>query len=485
MTANRHASTMLLATVLCLVIGIAVLPASSAERIPSLRLVAGDDHITASRFPGDPIPLQLGTFVAAVGGPFELRAARRGGEIHLRQVVPDGAGVRTVRTLPRDTLPNLDKGLPGFFVLTVADASGHEVARRRAPFCVPSYERSRVDDSGPDTLTYPMTGCFSTGLARTAVWGIERGWGVSGPQSVEVRLPDGTYTVTVAIAARYVKLFDVPPKAATTALQLSVTTDETPPCEDPGEPCEPPNGLGAHDSDDHASRTTPVVATSARGLPDLVALPAHRIFAERDQESGRDTLIFAATVWNEGPGALVVEGFRRPGTDVMDAFQYLYDNGKRVGRHDAGTLEYDRRDGHGHWHFTDFARYRLVDADREAVVRSGKEAFCLAPTDAIDLTLPTAHWRPGSTGLATACGVEDSIWIREVLDVGWGDTYVQSVPGQSFDITDVDNGTYLIEVKTNPDGDLRERRRDNNVSYTKVVLGGTLGARTVEVQPQS
>jgi hypothetical protein len=50
------------------------------------------------------------------------------------------------------------------------------------------------------------------------------------------------------------------------------------------------------------------------------------------------------------------------------------------------------------------ARYRLLKANKEEAVRSGKEAFCLAPTDSIDLTVRGANWKPGSTGLATACG---------------------------------------------------------------------------------
>ena len=113
----------------------------------------------------------------------------------------------------------------------------------------------------------------------------------------------------------------------------------------------------------------------------------------------------------------------------------------------------------------------------------GKEAFCLAPTDSIDLTVRGANWKPGSTGLATACGGDLSLAIRETLDVGWGDTYTQSLPGQSFDLTGLRNGTYYIEITANPDGRLYERSRANNVSLRKVILGGLSGARTVRVPP--
>jgi hypothetical protein len=74
--------------------------------------------------------------------------------------------------------------------------------------------------------------------------------------------------------------------------------------------------------------------------------------------------------------------------------------------------------------------------------------------------------------------------IREILDAGHGDTYYQSLPGQSFDITDVPNGAYYVQVLANPDGKLVERSRGNNSSLRKVVIGGTPGGkRTIEVAP--
>ena len=57
-----------------------------------------------------------------------------------------------------------------------------------------------------------------------------------------------------------------------------------------------------------------------------------------------------------------------------------------LGHDPAGSMEWDARHGHTHWHFRDFARYRLLDANKDHVVRSRKEAFCLANTDAVDYT---------------------------------------------------------------------------------------------------
>ncbi|MFG3157934.1 lysyl oxidase family protein [Streptomyces sp. NPDC048219] len=218
--------------------------------------------------------------------------------------------------------------------------------------------------------------------------------------------------------------------------------------------------------------------------PDLRSLPAYGIVISDGEEDvpGKDYLAFSANVWNAGPAQLVVDGFRSPGKAKMDAYQYFYDaKGKQVGYTPTGTMEWDPRPGHVHWHFTDFASYRLLKADKKEAVRSGKEAFCLANTDAIDYTVKNANWHPYNTDLSTACGQENSISVREVLDVGSGDTYTQDLPGQSFDITQVPNGTYYIQVLANPEKRLKETSLDNNSALRKIVLGGKPGKRTVTV----
>ncbi|MEU3305425.1 lysyl oxidase family protein, partial [Streptomyces sp. NPDC006678] len=66
-------------------------------------------------------------------------------------------------------------------------------------------------------------------------------------------------------------------------------------------------------------------------------------------------------------------------------------------------------------------------------------------------------------------------------DVGSGDTYTQDLPGQSFDITGLPNGTYYIQVLANPENRLKETNTANNSALRKVILGGTPGQRTVTV----
>jgi lysyl oxidase len=116
-------------------------------------------------------------------------------------------------------------------------------------------------------------------------------------------------------------------------------------------------------------------------------------------------------------------------------------------------------------------------------VRSGKEAFCLANTDAVDYTIAGAKWRPDNTDLSTSCGANTVVAVREVLDVGNGDTYTQERPGQSFEITDLPNGTYYIQVLANPAKKLAELSTDNNAALRQIVLGGPPDHRTLTVPP--
>ena len=216
--------------------------------------------------------------------------------------------------------------------------------------------------------------------------------------------------------------------------------------------------------------------------PDLVALPAWQMHLYRDDR--RELLGFASTLWNDGPAPLVVEGYRRAGEDVMDAYQFFYDgDGEPVARMPAGTMEFDRRRGHHHWHMRQFVEYSLVDAMTGDVVRSKKQSFCLVPTDAIDLSVPGATFDRWSSRPGTRCGGEDELWIREHIPAGWGDTYYQGVAGQAFDVTTLPNGWYRARIEVNPLGVLHEGTTANNVDERLVYIKGEPGRRRVRVAP--
>jgi hypothetical protein len=466
--------------------------AAAAPAPPPLSFVAATSAVTLNRWPDEGVWLDLGTHVVAGKKPFEIRATRASYADPIVATLGKGA---SAKPLPAGLVTSF-AGFTGFTHTRLVDANGAVVLERDEDFCPNGYgARTRPD--APDTSPYPRQ-CPTNPFTLGSVWGLQAGWSVESSgkswQKEPVDLADGTYTATVTVDPRYVELFGIPADQASVTVQVTVrTVNQGGPRQRKaaGEHAHHTAAEHARYAAGDAGGKPAAVRPAGKGKvpagpkPDLRSLPAWSIqIGAYDGEEGHDYLSFNATVWTGGRSPLVVDGFRRPGEDIMDAYQYFYDaQGNQTGYAQVGTMEWDPRDGHNHWHFTDFAQYRLLDADQNLAVRSGKESFCLANTDAVDLTLPRANWKPENTDWDSSCGQEGSIAVREVLDIGHGDTYSQGVAGQSFDITDLPNGTYWLEVAANPDGRLAESDRTNNTSLRKVILGGEPGARTVEVPP--
>jgi len=452
---------------------------------PPLRLVAASGSVTLERTEDDPfVFLDLGVHAVAGATPFEIRVSRRSYADPIVAIQYVRGATRT-RRLPDGLLDDF-AGLPGFLHVTLTDRAGEVVAERDQLFCPNSFDPARARPDAPSVSPFPQY-CGNNPFTLGAVWGIQAGWSVptAGQSGTVVRLAEGHYTARVTVAKPYRDLFSIPETELN--IQVTVTTADGPALRGPA--TAGPRRTSGTRPVPRLSRPTGPATVPAGPRPDLIPLPAWGI-GVTDGDFGtpgagdRQYLAFNANVWNAGPSPLTVDGFRRPGQDLMDAYQYFYDDqGRQVGYAPTGTLEWDRRDGHHHWHFADFASYHLLDESRHEVVRSQKEAFCLAPTDPIDLTVRNANWKPFNTDLHTACGEETSLSIREVLDVGHGDTYLQYLPGQAFDVTDLPNGTYYIRVIANPDQRLYESTTHNNASLRQVILGGTPAERTVDVPP--
>jgi hypothetical protein len=478
------------AAVSALALALIVTPATivlGRTTAPILSVVSVLHHIDVTRYDGDPyLYLPSGVYLASPDGPFELDVTTEAGMLYIRQVVRTGERIQKFGLLPRDPRTNFSEGLFGFSKLELLDGSGNVLGASASPFCPNNGWPTRVNASGPDRPTYPF---FCGGpLTKSTVWGIDRGWAVPAFSSMlDPGVPDGDYTLRFSVTDRYVRALHLDPAATTVTVGITIDTYVPPPC-DP-EPCPLPHGgaraaraaRAAADSrvPQASDRSAPAIDTDARGLPDLAALPAHSMMTEHTDD-GHDRLDFGATIWNAGTGPLVIEGFRNNDQPVMQATQFIYDRGRRVGSAPAGAFEYDPQPGHEHWHYFGIANYDLLTGGG-GVVESDKRSFCLAPTDAIDLVAPGAEWLPDRFGLGSACGGADAIWLREVLPAGWGDTYIQSLPGQSFDITTVPNGRYVVRVTADPTHQLREQRYNNNVANVTVELGGTPGDRTVEI----
>ncbi|MEV1085061.1 lysyl oxidase family protein [Streptomyces sp. NPDC050211] len=502
---------------------------------PKLKLIAASNAVTAERWEWEGetgISMDLGTYVTVDNAPLEIKIKRKSYKdpIVAQQILRDGTKT-TTKTLPAGLVKDFT-GLPGFLEVSFKNTAGQEVAKTKGTFC-PNNASGRIRPDGAATNHYPES-CPTNPFTLGSVWGVEKGWASNASAfgyDKPVDLPVGEYTAKVRVAKKYRDLLGIPNDQPTIKVTVRQESDggggvgltshsghsghsghqaaghaghHGPDAPIPGALSHAleDRGLAHHLGDGRGhtdgSRIAPALKPATKRptgrasvpdvpKPDLRSLPAFNIGISDGEDGdvpGKDYLAFSANVWNAGPAPLVVDGFRSPGKELMDAYQYFYDaSGKQVGYTPTGTMEWDGREGHDHWHFTDFASYRLLSADQTKEVRSGKEAFCLANTDAVDYTVKNANWKPYNTDLSTACGEENSISVREVLDVGSGDTYTQNIPGQSFDITDVPNGTYYIQVIANPEKRLKETRTTNNVALRKVVLGGAPGARTVKVPP--
>jgi hypothetical protein len=452
-----------------------------AARGPVVKLVVAQNSITLPSFQGR-VYLDPGVYVASLGSAlqFDVQRASYTKPITLTQVIHRPGGGTTTRSLPSSLLDGFN-GLRDFLRLSVANTAGKVVASSRPLFCPNAGPQRAVPDSAR-TNPYPP-GCAFDPFPKSLVLGIARGWAAdpAGFSSTfpppTVRLAPGKYTVTATIAPQFVRALHITAANATASLKLTVVKGRG--CCAPAAPRTAP-GHGRPLAP--LPRVPYLASPPAAALPDLVPLPSWGISAFHDRQSGQDVLGFNATVWVGGNGPLDVEGFRSNGSPVMKAYQYFWRNGHVLGRARAGTMGFDSKKGHNHWHFEQFARYQLLDSGKNLAVASHKVGFCIAPSDPVNLLAPHAVWQPPAIGFGNfTCGSPTALWVQEMMPVGWGDTYSQFVAGQAFDIISVPNGTYYIEVIANPQHVLYESNTHNDISLRKVILGGTPGHRTVKV----
>ena len=435
-----------------------------------LALWAPDRLVTESW--GGRIFTDFGLRVTAPTAPFELWSTRASYEepIQTEWRAADGA---VIAQLTPGTMPNFS-GLPDFIEITVRRVSDGSVVRQRSQDACFNGRSQRVEPNAPATSPYPY-GCPWNPYTLGSVMGIQQGHAVSigNEWGRAMRLGPGKYDVTSTIAPSYLTAFGIATADAQRTSRLVVIDGRT--------------ASGARRTTAEASTSgtaTPAArepGAEAAGaipetLPDLRSLPAFGA-----QLNGKGTMLrFSATVWNGGDSPMVVDGFRGAGEDHLDAYQYFFDAaGNETAHQQVGEMHW-HADNHNHWHFEDFAQYSLLSADKSEVVRSTKQSFCLANTDAVDYTRPNADWNPTNTSLESGCGEADAISVRQVLAAGSGDTYTQYRAGQAFPIKTLPNGIYWIRVAANPFQNLVEGDATNNDSLRKVRIGGTAGNRWVK-----
>jgi hypothetical protein len=451
--------------------------AATTATTPSVRLFTPTTHLvlTVHNSGADQwIDFNPAVYLEARGARFEIDVSRPDYRTPLSATFRFGDRVVPI---PHSLLARWH-GLKDAFTLIWTTPSGALLSRHAMTWCPNDGGASRLAPNAAPTTDF-VYGCSTHPFTKSTRWGIDRGWArqVFGYEiNPPANLPGNHLVFQMILRPALAAILGINDRVLRFDVTVAHVTDPVyPPLPAASGSGSTTPRLGAPSLGPSTDLQSPPLGT----LPDLVALPSFGISTH--VENGHDYLDFAATVYNAGRGPLVAEGFRRGGTYVMSAHQLFYRGTTLIGSVPVGTMMYDARPTHQHWHFEDFARYDLVNADHVRVRTSGKEAFCLAPTDAIDLLLPRAAVNPGDSNLATACGDVTSIWVREVLASGWGDTYTQARAGQSLDITGLPNGTYYIRITANPSGRLHEVTRSNDVSLRRVILGGVPGARTVRV----
>jgi len=469
-------------------------PAQAEDPAVSPLVLRAPDQVTVKSY-GRWVYSTFGIRLRAKGQNFEIQATREPGTSGVdewwdpsynspitavwKRWNADGTPAADV-PLPEGSMTTW-QGLDDFASIKIFRASdGQRVRTLRTPGCF-NGEARRMGPAAPLENPYPW-GCPWNPFTLGSVMGIPQASSTTllSPWGSAMRLRPGTYDLVAEIAPSWRDTFGISEadgvasttlvvekverrsfrrSAATLRARTSSGTDELGPV---GE--EPNREAAGKMPDAHA--------------PDLRALPAFEVGLNAKGTAMR----FGATVWNGGAGPMVIEGFRNSReADHMRAYQYYLDeDGNRTGYEEVGELHF-HEGNHHHWHFEDFARYRLLAPDAtnpnlpgEAVVRSTKQSFCLVATDAVDLTVPNADMRPEYTDLGSQCGGPGALSLREVLANGHGDTYYQYRTGQAFRLGNVPDGRYFIAVEANPDDangrNLRELDYDNNTSYRKVRL---------------
>lgn len=453
-----------LAGVALLTPALALTPTAGAELpVPStspVSLQAADKVVTTAY--RNRVYTDFGLRLIAGAEPFELRSHRASYDDQITTVWRRESGDVT---LPSGTMTNFS-GLPGFVDLTVSRVrSGEVVKQKSVDACFNGYGTTRTRPDAPSRSPYPFN-CPWNPYTIGSVMGVQAGWstGVLPEYGRPVRLGTGRYDVVATIAPAYADLFGIAAEDAAATTRLVVRKQGR---FGRAQSRSRQDGDTLVPSAAHEPRAASAGAPTPATAPDLQSLPAFDIQLNRKGTSMR----FAATVWNGGAGPMVVDGFRSSGEDHMDAYQYFYDaDGEETGYEQVGKFHF-HGSNHQHWHFRDFARYRLLNADQTLAVRSTKASFCLANTDAVDYTVTNADWRPENTDLSSACGGPEALGIREVLSNGSGDTYMQYRGGQAFRLKGLPDGVYYVAVEANPKHTLYELDTDNNTSLRKVRLG--------------
>jgi hypothetical protein len=191
-------------------------------------------------------------------------------------------------------------------------------------------------------------------------------------------------------------------------------------------------------------------------LPDLIPAAPEQLRVE--PLGTREYLRFDSLFWNRSQVPLILRG-HRTSTSTMTTVQRIPGRYGGSIRHPAGAYRFDRRRGHGHWHYRSAARYELIGRHGHVLRKSAKVGFCISDSTPIAIERSATKTEPDSHDV---CARHARRSLEMHLNPGWGDLYVQSLPGQAFNISRLPDGIYGLKVTVNPLGAIAEATRANN-----------------------
>ena len=208
-------------------------------------------------------------------------------------------------------------------------------------------------------------------------------------------------------------------------------------------------------------------------LPDLLQeVPSDlRVDSVRSGSRVRFRLRFTTATSNLGPGPLEIAARRVAGEPEMRAAQIVrLRGGGTCAYSDAGTLRFDTRQSHDHWHLLGFDSYLLTSGTGARPLRRGHKAgYCLRDSAPLESSVPGARARPAWTS-DCALGHPAARSLTEGISIGWADLYPAVIPGQVLDITELPAGDYVLMNRVNPSRTLHETSYRNDAAAVRINL---------------
>ncbi|MBP7109928.1 MAG: proprotein convertase P-domain-containing protein [Chitinophagaceae bacterium] len=224
-------------------------------------------------------------------------------------------------------------------------------------------------------------------------------------------------------------------------------------------------------------------------------------FSPSDVRSGR--ILFGVETVNLGLGPLEVVSENKWYCDSIEVknsqpcpdgkyaktnlIQVIYGlkNGKwQTQRHQAGTIAYDERPGHEHFHADEFVSYELLqkvdnesDVNKWKLISTGvKASFCIwdlscCRDDIANCKIEKVYSAKnipnyGLGGKYNACNE-----ALQGLSVGGIDYYGENYEGQDITLPKgLKNGTYYLRLKVDPNNNYKESNETNNIIIIPIQL---------------